>query len=602
VAQDTGYQAVTRARLQGRKSIAGMTNRAYWKARGNVLAKTINTTLILWGCLSTVTATHAQDVVFPGDVPRFKEVSISAGITHLYDGPWEYFVGGGVSSFDCNQDRMPDLFIAGGQNNAQLFINRSEPAGELQFDAANNTATALDKVTGSYPLDINNDGYLDLMVLRVGENQLLRGGADCSFTRANTEWGFDGGNAWSTSFSATFEADNVFPTMAVGNYVDRSAPGSPWGTCDDNHLYRPAIEGKAEEPDYSASQPLSPGYCALSLLFTDWNRSGADALRITNDRHYYRGGQEQLWRLDSALYPRLYSKAEGWEPLVIWGMGIAEADLDADGFPEYALTSMGDTKLQVLDVEQAIEENRPHYEDMAWSRGATAHRPYTGEDLKPSTGWHAQFEDMNNDSYQDLFITKGNVENMNDFARYDPDNLLLGTVSGSYVERGLDAGLALDRRGRGASVVDMNADGLLDIVVVNRGDNVSLFQHQGMARSAADTTNNPPVRPGGNWLKVSLSQGGGNRHGVGARLSIKTGNHVQTRRIHVGAGHASGTAGFIHVGLGVAERATLRVQWPDGEWSAPYKLFANHHVIVERGVDTVNQWFPLPFLHNSLAE
>ena len=584
MAQDTGYQAVT-------------------KALGKVLTKTLNTTLIAWGCLSTLTATHAQDVAFPGDVPRFKEVSISAGIFHQYDGPWEYFVGGGVSSFDCNQDRMPDLFIAGGQNNAQLFINRSEPAGELQFEATNNTATALDKVTGSYPLDINNDGYLDLMVLRVGENQLLKGGPDCSFTRANTEWGFDGGNAWSTAFSATFEADNAFPTLAVGNYVDRSAPGSPWGTCDDNHLHRPAIEGKAQEPDYTASQPLSPGYCALSLLFTDWNRSGVDALRITNDRHYYRGGQEQLWRLDSGRYPRLYAKAEGWEPLVIWGMGIAEADLDADGFPEYALTSMGDTKLQVLDVEQAIDENRPHYEDMAWSRGATAHRPYTGEDLKPSTGWHAQFEDVNNDSHQDLFITKGNVENMNDFARYDPDNLLLGTASGNYAERGLDAGLALDRRGRGASVVDMNADGLLDIIVVNRGDNVSLFQHQGMANTAVDDTyDNPAVRLGGNWLKVSLSQSGGNRHGVGARLSIKTGNHIQTRRIRVGAGHASGTAGFVHVGLGVAERATLRVQWPDGEWSAPFKLFANHHIIVERGVDTVNQWFPLPSSNNSIAE
>ena len=57
-------------------------------------------------------------------------------------------------------------------------------------------------------------------------------------------------------------------------------------------------------------------------------------------------------------------------------MGIAEADLNADGFPDYALTSMGDTKMQILDDE--ADEESPIYRDIAFERGATAHRPYTG--------------------------------------------------------------------------------------------------------------------------------------------------------------------------------------------------------------------------------
>ena len=36
-----------------------------------------------------------------------------------------------------------------------------------------------------------------------------------------------------------FEPDQDYPTLAFGNYVDRSAPGSPWGTCHDNFLFRP---------------------------------------------------------------------------------------------------------------------------------------------------------------------------------------------------------------------------------------------------------------------------------------------------------------------------------------------------------------------------
>ena len=526
---------------------------------------------------------------FSGDIPSMIEESVAAGINHSYEGPWEYFVGGGVSTFDCNQDRLPDLYLAGGNTPAALYINRSDTVGTLQFEKVEHTSVSLDRVIGSYPLDIDNDGFQDLVVMRVGENQLFRGSADCQFTAANTSWKFNGGTAWTTAFSASFEPGLSYPTLAIGNYVDRAAPGSPWGTCHANELHRPATHTDAQitQPDYSNPLPLEPGYCALSMLFTDWNKSGTDALRITNDRQYYRGGEEQLWRLDSGRYPRLFNASEGWEPVVIWGMGIAEADLNADGYPEYALTSMGDTKLQVLDLQQAIDENRPHYEDMAWDRGATAHRPYTGDDLKPSTGWHSQFEDVNNDALLDLFITKGNVENMSDFAAFDPDNLLLGTREATFSEQGLAAGLALDRRGRGASVTDFNADGLLDIVVVNRGANISLFRNQGMLGPQGP-------RAGGNWLKLSLEQAGQNRHAIGARISIKTGNHVQTRRLQVGGGHASGNAGFVHVGLGVAERATVRVQWPDGQWSAPYKLFANHHVIIERGKDSVMQWFPAP--------
>ena len=71
----------------------------------------------------------------PADVPRFIEQAGAAGLEHVYDGPWEYFVGGGVASFDCDQDRLPDLFIAGGANEAALFVNRSAIAGPLHLRA-----------------------------------------------------------------------------------------------------------------------------------------------------------------------------------------------------------------------------------------------------------------------------------------------------------------------------------------------------------------------------------------------------------------------------------------------------------------------------------
>ena len=96
----------------------------------------------------------------------------------------------------------------------------------------------------------------------------------------------------------------------------------------------------------------------------------------------------------------------------------------------------------------------------------------------------------------------------------------------------------------------------------------------------------------GNWLEIELAQDGPNRDAVGARISVKSGNETRVRAVQVGGGHASGRLGFVHVGLGVAERAQIRVQWPDGEWSAPYRVFANQFVRIDRGAEAARYWLP----------
>ena len=517
-----------------------------------------------------------------GDVPALLEIASSAGIEHVYGGAWEHFVGGGAAAFDCNGDRRPDLVLAGGAHASLLYVNRSKTPGKIEFEATTNAIPerARRRVTGVYPLDIDNDGWTDLAILRVGRNYLLRGGPNCTFAIANKRWHFDGGRAWTTAFAAMWEHGERFPTLAIGNYVDRAQPGSPWGTCHENILHRP---GDGETPSYREPTSLAPGYCALSMLFTDWNNAGQPALRIANDRQYHLDGEEQLWRVRPGHAPAPYRRADGWQRLSIWGMGIAEADLDGDGYPEYALTSMGDTKLQRLARD--AEDERPNYTDIAFALGATAHRPYAGGDWRPSTGWHAEFADVNNDSLLDLYIAKGNVEAMPDFAENDPDNLLLGNWDGRFAEAGDHAGIALARRGRGAAIADLDLDGDLDLVVVNREAPTSLFGNAGVRTEWG-------FAPLGNWLGIELRQQEINRNAVGARVAIRIGNRTLSRTVQVGGGHGSGRLGWIHTGLGVAERAVIRVRWPDGEWSHGYQVFANHFVRIERGAAAVRYWYP----------
>ena len=266
-------------------------------------------------------------------------------------------------------------------------------------------------------------------------------------------------------------------------------------------------------------------------------------------------------------------------------MGIAQADLDADGRPEYALTSMGDTKVQRLSEDAYSAE--PIYEDIAFDRGLTAHRPYTGDSSRPSTGWHAQFADINNDTWSDLYIAKGNVQAMPNFAAFDPDNLLLGTPSGQFEETGDAAGIAQDTRGRGAVIEDFNADGQLDLLVVNREAQPGLFRNLGPVGASTATQRL------GNFLRVELDNGAVNPDAIGAMVSVKTGNRYQTQTVAIGGGHASGQLGFVHFGLGLADLAEVRVKWPDSGWSAPYQAYANSHVVISRDETNVLLWYPV---------
>jgi hypothetical protein len=512
------------------------------------------------------------------EVPTFVDEAQTSGVVHAYTGGFDYYVGGGVATFDCDDDGRPDLYFAGGESPAALFRNASAIGGALRFERVSSPTTDLADVTGAYPLDLDGDGMLDLAVLRIGENVLLRGLGDCRFERANEALGFDGGGAWSTAFSATWEPDAELPTLAIGNYLDRDLPDSEPFRCDDGQLIRP--DGAA----YGPPRPLTPGYCPLSMLFSDWDRSGRRDLRVSNDRHYYGAdpdGQEQLFRIQPGEPPVAYTAADGWQPLRIWGMGIASDDLTGDGYPEVFLTSQGDNKLQTL----ADGPDRPDYRDIAFGRGVTAHRPYAGDPGLPSPAWHAVFGDVNDDGLADLFVAKGNVEAMPDFAARDPSDLFLGQPDGTFQEAAKAAGIVSFARARGASLADLNLDGLLDLVVVNRQENVLLWRNLGAGSADAP-------RAMGHWIAVRLSQPGPNRDAIGAWIEVRAGDRTIRNELTVGGGHVSGALGWVHVGIGDADGAQVTVTWPDGTTEGPMPVDVDSFARIERGRGAAEPWTP----------
>ena len=379
--------------------------------------------------------------------PHF--VSETAGIDHRYDGDFQYFVGGGVAAFDCDDDGRPE--VPGRRvEPAALYRNESPVGGALHFTRVRTPATDVDAVIGAYPLDVDGDRRTDLVVLRVGESLLLRGlGRLPVRARERGVRVRRRRTAMPTAFSATWESRRT-AHVAIGA-TSRSSEGRPTDVrgqpcwCD----RRRAAVCPGDRP--------ATGYCALSMLFSDWDRSGRRDLRISNDRALLRyvDGEEQLWRW-SRVSRRARTRRTRMGPGPVWGMASA-----ARTSPETATRGVpdepGSNRLQTL----AAGAEQPTYGTSAWL-GVAAPQPFTGGDTRrPPPG--TEFEDVNRDGFVDLFISKGNVGEA-DFATQDPEQPVARPAR-RHVRRGRrPAGVLSCTAARGAALADLNLDGLLDLV------------------------------------------------------------------------------------------------------------------------------------------
>lgn len=512
-----------------------------------------------------------------GPTPTFIDET-AAGLAHTYGGDFEYSVGGGVAVLDCNGDGRPDLYLAGGSNPAALFENGSPVGGSLRFTAVHDQVTDLTGVEGAYPIDIDGDGQTDLVVLHYGETDLLRGLGGCRFEPANERWTFATPPSWASAFSATWEGSAALPTLAIGSYLSLQKALDGTRACTDDALLRPAASGTG----YAPPATLAPGYCTLSMLFSDWDRSGRRDLRVSNDRHYYDpvNGEEQLWRIAAGQTPRLYTAADGWVQMQIEGMGIASQDVTGDGYPDVYMTTQGANRLQSLTAGP----DQPTYRDIGLKRDVNATRPFVGGDTLPSTAWHPEFQDVNNDGFVDLYVTKGNVNTEADFATKDPSDLMLGQPDGTFREVADVAGILNFDRGRGAALADFNLDGMLDLVEVNYGAPVRLWRNVGMGSATSPASI-------GNWLALRFTEPGPNTDAIGSWVEVKVGDTTLRRELTIGGGHAGGQLGWVHFGLGSASGADVRVQWPDGQWGPWQAITANSFDIVQRGA-APQTWVP----------
>jgi hypothetical protein len=161
--------------------------------------------------------------------------------------------------------------------------------------------------------------------------------------------------------------------------------------------------------------------------------------------------------------------------------------------------------------------------------------------------WNAKFADLDNDGWQDLFITQGTR-----LRPASPSAVYYHNEQGrTFKDLARASGLEDHNPTGGALFLDYDMDGDLDLITQ------PFFLAPVVWRNDA---------PAGSGIEVALDDAAsGNRHGIGARIELRTAAGRQVREIRASGGYQSANAPVARFGLGAERSATLTVTWPDGE-------------------------------------
>jgi hypothetical protein len=508
-----------------------------------------------------------------GQGPWFQESAADAGLVFQHrtgHEPQRYLMpeimGGGVALADVNGDGKLDVYfvqsaaqepgtLRGGAN--RLYLNTSDAHG-LRFEDAGPYSGAADAGYGMGVTagDFDADGDIDLYVTNWGRNVLLANEGEGRFRDVTLEAGV-GHTGWGTSaVFLDYDGDGLLD-LYVTNYIDWTVEGEI--TCHDklglrdycnpDNYKSPAFDvlyhneggGRFNDVSLASGVASAPG-TGLGVACADFDGDGHLDIFVANDLM-----PDFLWRnLGDGTFvdiaPRAGCAVDEYGVSKA-GMGVAIADVNDDGDPDLLVGN-------ISGQSDSFFINRGgSFEDRTYIAGLGAvSRPFTRFGL----GW----VDFNCDGLLDLYQTNGRVNMQGHEWSGDPyaepDVLMQGGPGLRFTEVPASDVLRQPRvaSGRGAAFGDLDDDGGIDVVVVNR-DGPAFLLHNVIAQR-------------GSWVGFHLvdERGRGLTH---ATLSCTVGERRITRTSRTASSYCSANDPRILIGLGsvrLAER--VEVRWPDG--------------------------------------
>ena len=549
---------------------------------GRGLALTLLTVLFLTGCggesptptpvSPNPTQTNESSPETPAEPAWFVEVAQSIGVDWVHRSGANRekllylpeIVCGGAALFDADRDGDLDLYLVQGG----LAATPGSPASKNAYYVNQGDGTFVDRTEASgaaasgYGMgvaanDLDGDGDIDLYLSNAGDNIVLLNDGDGTFTEARDALGATGSGLTASVAFFDLEGDgdlDLFVTEYVGwtPLSEFKCSGSRTGGdyCQPNNyqaetadrLYR-NDDGRFVDISRAAGIHEAQGY-GLGVVTGDFDGDGRLDVFVANDgthnHHWYQTSpgvfEERGLRFGTAV--NLAGRVEA-------GMGVAAVDVD------------GDLDLDLFLSHLHQESNTLYLNEGSYFEDATDRYGLGGSSL-PYTGFGLGFYDFDGDADLDLFVANGRVMRpVRETQTSDPyaePNLLYVNDGKRFVphskEGGTDTPLILTSRG--VSFGDIDNDGDIDAVVVNRDAPVSILRNV-RGDDAAE-----------HWVGFSVRDGEA-AFAHGARVQVIAGGKAQSRTIDPHSSYLSSNDARAHFGLGAATAIDpVRVTYADG--------------------------------------
>ena len=506
-----------------------------------------------------------------------------------------------VLIYDVDQDGLSDIILV---NSARIL--RNEGRGKFRNEGLVAHPYALTE--SGVVADMNGDAHPDFMSTRLrGDIVLYTGDAQGRFFDEPTSIKVPGEPLKQPSVLSVGDVDgdgdlDLWVAQYKLAYREGQFPSPFYDANDGYPAYLLLNDGHGNFTDVTEEAGLAPKRFrrTYTSTFVDFDGDADLDLLVVSD---FSG--IDIYRNDGSGHFEDISDAIGADRH-LFGMSATFGDFNLDGRLDFFVAGMSSTTARRLEALNLNRDDRPDIRDMrmrmAWgnrmylaSNGGWVEPEFKQQVARTGWTWGTSSLDFDNDGDIDIFAGNGHQsgESTNDYCTnfwchdifdgkseptaelsalfedamqdftegkqswdgYQKNHLLMNRDGKGFINVAFLLGVADQFDTRSALSEDLDADGLVDLVVVE--DHGAKGQKLHVYRNRLQSENG--------WVGVRLVEEGGGISPVGAAIVVRTPDREYVQNVLTGETLMGQHSTTLHFGLGRAERIeSIEVRWING--------------------------------------